>query len=245
MISIIPINDLVSIGGRGMRKRLGRPRNKLPKASAVITRRVRRLIDLAHEGNLNEASRVTGIPHPTLRDLYLGRTVNPSLQTLEALRKPYDIYLQWFTDPKQPEEVPRAGLVGLLPPNPPVRGRPSFYREVVIPYAAWPMYDVFTTLHTWLDQQARGPKRPIVGDTMDKEFIQRLTSFLFGPLLAVEQEFGGSGAVPIATGLLIEEDAKPEAREQWVRTLRSLGKMWQLAIPAVLAQASKRNDVTS
>jgi len=220
-------------------RRAGRPRKKLPKATALLTRRVRRLIDLAHEGNLNEASRVTGISYPTLRDLYVGRTVNPSVRTLEALRKPYDIYLQWFTDPAQPEQVLLSGLVGLLPPHPQIPGRRPYRREVTIPFAAWPMYNLLETLNQWLDQQPADPRRPIVGDAKDRDFIERLTSFLLGPLLAVEREFGTLNTIQSLVPLVPQDDPTPEQEEQWVRTLRALGEMWQHAMPDVLERAQR------
>lgn len=222
-----------------MPRRVGRPRKKLAKATAVITRRVRRLIDLAHEGNLNEASRVTGIPYPTLRDLYLGRTANPSVRTLEALRKPYEIFPQWFTDPAQQEEVPEAGLVGLLPLHPRTRSRGEAYREVSIPFAAWPMYDVFETLHRWLDQAPPAPERPIVGEAVEKDFIQRLTSFLLAPLLAVEREFGSLNAIVPLMPFAPQSEPTPQEREDWVRTMRALGQMWQQIMREMLDRARR------
>lgn len=220
-----------------MPKRVGRPRTNRPRASAVVTRRVRRLVDLAHEGNLSEASRVTGLPYPTIRDLYTGRTTNPSAETIEALRQPYHIYPKWFTDAQAPDAVPASGRVGLLAPDPRVprfRRAPVRYREVLIPFAAWSMYEVYVTLEDWLDSLSPSAERPIVGKATEEEFTKRLTTFLLRPLLDAERELGGleseKGLVPITPN-------HSERPEEWARLLRSVGDMWQRAIPKALAEA--------
>jgi hypothetical protein len=195
------------------------------------------LVDLAHEGNLSEASRATGLPYPTIRDLYTGRTTSPTAETIEALRTPYHIYPKWFTDAHAPETVPASGRVGLLAPDPRsprLRRAPPRYREVLIPFAAWSLYEVFATLEDWLDSLPPSTERPIVGRATEEEFTKRLTTFLLGPLLAADRELGGveseKGIVPTIPG----DNERPE---EWARTLRSLGEMWQRAIPEVLARA--------
>jgi len=55
----------------------GRPKHPLSEGVPPITKRIRRLIDLVHGGNLAAAGRATGLPYPTVRDLYSGRTANP------------------------------------------------------------------------------------------------------------------------------------------------------------------------
>ena len=70
-------------------KQVGRPRGRLSDPLHVLTLRVRTLIQTVHHGKVREASRLTGIPYPTLNELYVGRTVNPNLATLERLRAPY------------------------------------------------------------------------------------------------------------------------------------------------------------
>lgn len=221
-----------------MAKRVGRPRARLPKARHLVTHRIRWLVDNVHEGNLNEASRVTGIPYPTLRDLYVGRTTNPSLQTLETLRKPYTMGVEWFTNPKAPEKAMPGGIVGYLPP---LLGRARRgewdRREVVIPYTAWPMYEVFTLLFDWLDKQESSPDRPIVGAANDRDFTERLTTFLLGPYLALERETGDVNTILPHMPVKPQRMPTDEDEEAWVRKMRTLGLMWQQAIPELLAKA--------
>jgi hypothetical protein len=221
-----------------MAKRVGRPRARLPRAKHLITHRIRWLVDNVHEGNLNEASRVTGIPYPTLRDLYVGRTTNPSLQTLETLRKPYTMSVEWFTNPKAPERPLLGGIVGYLPPLP---GRPRREkwdrRDVVIPYTAWPMYEVFTLLFDWLDKQPSSPDRFIVGDADDREYTERLTTFLLRPYLEIERETGDVNTILPAMPVVPQRIPTDEDEEAWVRKMRTLGLMWQQAIPELLAKA--------
>lgn len=221
-----------------MPKRVGRPRARLPKAKHLVTRRIRWLVDHVHEGNLNEASRVTGIAYPTLRDLYVGRTTNPSIQTLETLRKPYTMGVEWFTDPKAPEKELLGGIVGYLPSHPDMPGRRPYKREVVIPYTAWPMYEVFSLLFEWLDKLPPSPERPIVGNADGRDFTERLTVFLLGPYLAIEREkLGDVNTILPGMPLVPQRIPTDEDEEAWVRKMRALGAMWQQAIPDVLAKA--------
>lgn len=222
-----------------MPRRVGRPRTNRPRATAVVTRRVRRLVDLAHEGNLSEASRVTGLPYPTIRDLYTGRTTNPSAETIEALRKPYHIYPKWFTDAQAPDAVPASGRVGLLALDPRVprfRRAPARYREVLIPFAAWSMYEVYVTLEDWLDSLPPSAERPIVGKATDEEFTKRLTTFLLGPLLAADSQLRACNPREGALPLIQNYDERPE---EWARLLRSLGEMWQGALADILTEAKR------
>ena len=179
---------------------------------------------LAHEGNLGEASRATGLSYPTLRDLYVGRTVNPSYRTLEALADTYGVALAWFRDPEEPEEGPVEGRIGYLPPDPHVGSARPQLREVVIPFAAWPMYRVFTVLERRLSLGTPRPDRPIVGEATGDALTFRLATFLFQPLLAAEK-----------TGLkhLILEGAGG-GNPAWVQRLRVLGTMWELALNDLL-----------
>lgn len=224
-----------------MKKRLGRPRAKLPKAKALVTRRIRRLIDLAHDGNLNEASRVTGIAYPTLRSLYLGHTTNPSLSTLEKLRAPYGFYVEWFTREDVNDEVPIGGIVGLIPPHPRIPpGKWVEPREVVIPYAAWPMYEVFTTLGEWLDQQPPSPDRMFVGDATDRLFTERLTTFLLEPMLTLEKRMDWDFNVILPAMPVVPQDIPTgEDAERWVQVMKALGLFWKAAIPRILETAAR------
>jgi hypothetical protein len=67
----------------------GRPRGALPPAKADITQQVRAAVDGQggrFAGNVCAVAYALGIPNATLRDLYTGRCLNPSLDTLRALR---------------------------------------------------------------------------------------------------------------------------------------------------------------
>src|SRR5687768_13107494 len=81
-----PRNHYAASAKAQMRQlRAGRPQKKLSPARALVTRRIRRLFDIAHDGNLREAAGATGIPYTTVRDLYHGRSTQPSIGTLQAL----------------------------------------------------------------------------------------------------------------------------------------------------------------
>lgn len=207
-----------------MAGRVGRPKKQLSRAQDLFTRRFRALMHLAHEGNLGEASRATGVSYPTLRDLYVGRTVNPSFRTLEALADTYGVSLPWFRDAEEPEEVPVEGRVGYLPPDPHSSAARPHLREVVIPFAAWPMYRVFTVLERRLNLGTPRPDRPIVGEATGDALIFRLSTFLFQPLLSAEKA-GVRHLLPAGAG-----GGNPE----WVRRLRALGAMWEVALAAML-----------
>lgn len=211
---------------------VGRPKAKLAPPEHPVTQRIRRLIDLVHSSNLAAASRLTGIPYPTLRDLYAGRTANPELATLEQLRSPYGVSLNWFTDPKTDEEVPLAGRVVLLPPHPKASGTRAL-REVPIPYAARALFDVFGRLEAWLRGRAAGPDRPIVGEATGDAFAFRVTTFLLQPLLAAEKL--GEAVIPTApppAGAGVAPDAA------WVARLEALGEMWRQLLPSLLRVAA-------
>lgn len=209
------------------RRRVGRPRKRLPDASHPITERVRYLVETAHAGNLNEASRVTGLAYPTLRDLYVGETVHPGLSTLNALRAPYDLELEWFAGGERVPMPLLPGVVGLVPAvgNPGDQGR----REVLIPFRAWPMYQVFRNLGSHLRSQPRAKQRPIVGKAKGEKFTLRLTSFLLAPLLAAE-EMGVPGTIVTLDKFRSQEPKARPSQERWIRCLRSLGETWETAL---------------
>lgn len=210
---------------------LGRPKAPLSEEVLPITRRIRGLIDLVHGGNLAAAGRATGIPYPTIRDLYTGRTANPELSTLDQLRAPYGVSLNWFTDRAADDEVPLGGRVVLLPPHPraPQSG-PRALRQVMIPYVARDLLAVFAALEEWLRQKPAEPDRPIVGETSGDAFTFRLTTFLLQPLLAAEKV--GEDVVPAAA------PARPAAQgvgvdTAWVARLEALGGMWRVVLPRI------------
>src|SRR3970040_836772 len=144
---------------------LGRPKALLSADVPPITRRIPRLIDLVHGGNLAAAGRATGLPYPTIRDLYTGRTANPELSTLDQLRAPYGVSLNWFTDRATDDEVPLDGRRVLLPPHPRApQGAARVLRQVLIPYAAGDLLAVFAAVEEWLKAKPGEPDRPIVGE---------------------------------------------------------------------------------
>lgn len=210
----------------------GRPRSPLPPPPKPLTRRIRRLVDLVHRGNLAEAARATGVAYPTLRDLYVGRTVNPGLETLEALSRPYGIEVTWLTGEQGADEVPITGIRVLLPPHPRTAPEARAFREVLIPHAARPMTDIVARLDQWLSTQRPGPERPIVGEATGDAQRFRLTTFLLQPLLAAEK-LGEPDVIPSARP---GERLADEAQSAWIARLRALGEMWQAALAALLAR---------
>ncbi len=219
-----------------MARRVGRPKKQLSRAKHLFTRRFRALVHLAHEGNLSEASRSTGLPYPTIRDLYVGRTSNPSFRTLEALADCYGIALEWFREEEEPEEIPIDGRTGYLPPHPEASGARPHLREVLIPFAAWPMYRVFTTLEQRLSEGEPGPERPIVGEASGDAFLFRLTTFLFQPLLSAER----AGAYDVVPEGAEPGDVPAGRREQWIGRLRVLGAMWEDVLEDLLGSSALR-----
>lgn len=200
---------------------VGRPKAALSSRVPPVTQRIRRLIDLVHGGNLAAASRATGIPYPTIRDLYTGRAANPELATLDQLRAPYGISLNWFTDRAAEDEVPLGGRVVLLPPHPKAQqagGAGRALRQVLIPYAAAGAIEVLGALEESLRRKPANPDRPIVGETTGDAFTFRLTTFVLQPLLAAEKL--GEEVIP-ATG----------ADAAWVARLEALGAMWKALLP--------------
>jgi hypothetical protein len=211
---------------------VGRPKAKLAADVPAVTRRVRKLLDAVHGGNLAAAHRVTGVPYPTLRDLYAGRTVNPELATLDQLRAPYGVSLSWFTDREASDEVPAAGRVVLLPPHPRAAGGGGpgggrALREVLVPYAARTLFAVFARLQTWLERQPPAPERPVVGEATGDTLAFRLTTFLLQPLLAAEKLGEEVIPQPGASGAPAIGDAA------WVARLEALGAMWRTTLPRI------------
>ena len=75
-----------------MTRRMGRPRGPLPEARADVTRYVRQFVNRDHGGNVMAASQAARIAYATLRDLYTGRNVNPTLGTVQAVVAAYGIH---------------------------------------------------------------------------------------------------------------------------------------------------------
>lgn len=206
----------------------GRPRGPLPEASHLLTRRIRRLIDEAHLGNLREAASHTGLAYATLRDLYVGHTISPGLRTVLVISEAYATPLAWFTK-DDASASPRLIIEGQLPPDPEFgRGREG--RRIRIPLAAWPLARCFLELERELGKLPPRTDRPILGAAVDPDEIrQRLTAFLLGPLLAAQQEgmIQLLGAEPPFRGTA---RATPEDERAWVEVLRALGKFWERTI---------------
>lgn len=201
---------------------MGRPKATLSPKVPSITRRIRRLIDLVHGGNLAAAGRATGIPYPTIRDLYTGRTANPELSTLDQLRAPYGVSLNWFTERPADDEVPLQGRAVLLPPHPKAQQAGTrALRQVLIPYAARSLLRVFATLEEWLRLKPAEPDRPIVGEASGDAFTFRLTTFVLQPLLSAERL--GQDLIPAAG-----------VDPAWVARLEALGAMWRALLPDLL-----------
>jgi len=212
----------------------GRPKRPLSGEVPPITRRIRRLIDLVHGGNLAAAGRATGLPYPTIRDLYTGRTSNPELSTLDQLRAPYGISLNWFTDRAADDEVPLGGRTVLLPPDPRApQGAARALRQVLVPFAARELLAVFGAVEEWLKARLAEPDRPIVGETSGDAFTFRLTTFLLQPLLAAEK--AGQDVIPAVPPTAAPAQAVDAA---WVARLEALGGAWRALLPGVMGRSA-------
>ncbi len=203
----------------------GRPRGPLPEARHLLTRRIRRLIDEAHLGNLREAASHTGLPYATLRDLYFGSTSSPGLRTVLVIAEAYSAPLEWFTE-EDPDSAPRLAIEGQLPPDPDYgRGREG--RAIRIPLSAWPLARCFLRLERELTAQPPTANRAIIGAAVDRDEVRRrLTAFLLGPLLGANAEgmIQLQGATPPFRGT---RTPTPEEEREWVEVLRALGKFWE------------------
>jgi transcriptional regulator with XRE-family HTH domain len=214
--------------------KLGRPRAKLKKATSTVTRRVRRLIDVAHDGNVQAASRATGLPYPTVRDLYLGRSTNPSLKTLRALAETYSVFEGWFSDEAQQESIPLGGFLIFLPALDGATDRRK-RRESVIPFAAWTMKVVAERLNDALETLSPHSSRPIVGEATDEELNFRLSSFLFRPFLEIELATGRA-IIPTRGSDKWHDESE---MENWITRLRFLGNFWESVMDEVVSAIQK------
>ena len=206
--------------------RIGRPRtSKLKAPKHRVTRQVRRLIDVAHDGNVHEASKASGVPYATIRDLYTGKSTNPNLKTLATLARAYGVFEGWFTDDKQQEEVPLGGWIsyvsGFGGDGPKER-----LREITIPFSAWPLPAVYERLCMLLEAMPPGSDRPIIGEiTNDKEISRLVTDYLLSPILNAEKITGNDMMLHGRRELLVVHDKKDE--EKWILRMRRLGVFWE------------------
>lgn len=236
---------LVITGGMvEMSPQIGRPK-KLRKPKTLLTRRVRRLIDLAHDGNIQEASEATGLPYATLRDLYSGRTTNPRVNTLKRLAHSYGFSEPWFLQEDQGEVVPFGVRTCYLPAeawwagpeDDKVLEQRGFVRKVEIPYVAWPLAEQYTVLRDYLLSYLPSTNRPIVADESNDsvvDFDLRLSKFLLGPLVSAAGDAHERGAAQV---IPLGPPSSPEAQQRQLKPLRALGRFWELAIPDLLARA--------
>jgi transcriptional regulator with XRE-family HTH domain len=203
----------------------GRPKGPLPEARHLLTRRIRRLIDEAHLGNLREAAAHTGLPYATLRDLYFGRTTSPGLKTLVSIYEAYGTSLEWLTR-DDASAAPRLLIEGQLPPDPEFgRGREG--RRIRIPLAAWSFARCFLELERSLTKLPPRNDRAIIGNAVDTDEVRRrLTAFLLGPILEAQREgmLKILGADPPFRGT---RNTTEEEDRDWVELLRALGKFWE------------------
>ena len=197
-------------------------KKRLRPADALVTKRVRALIDLAHEGNLREASIASEMPYATLRDLYTGKTTNPSVDTLERLGRAYNFYGGWFTNPNEKDEVPSGGLIVEL--REVIQTRPFVaHREVLIPMAAWPLPWVLGKGMLILEELPPSPSRPILGEvTEDREINFLINETVLHPLLVAERE----GMIP-RLGSHMEHVLAPDIRRVHIPLMRHVGGFWQ------------------
>jgi hypothetical protein len=227
--------NLFSGQGSMKKTRVGRPRAKSTATTNLLTRRVRRLVDVAHDGNVHEASKVSGLAYATLRDLYTGRSTNPSLRTIGKLSDTYGVFPGWFTDERQQEEVPTGGWATFVSS---MEGEtsPAKLREVVIPFSSWPLPIVYERLCTMLEEMPIRADRPIIGAVTDEKEISRLvTEHLLSPFLDAEKI---SGRELIFQGAFSDRTLT-KAREIWIMRLRRVGLLWQDILEEALPKAPK------
>lgn len=218
------------------KRRVGKPKPKAEPPTAPLTRKIRRLIDLAYDGNIRLASQVTKLPYATLRDLYTGTTVNPGFATIKAIAIRHGFPDVWFLKDDYSDEIPIGGWHVPLPPAPTQPGGSGEERQVIVPFASWPLIEVYGLLSRHLDNLPESESRPIIGDLKGSAITRRIACFVFGPLLEAEK----LGEQVIIQPEVPERQAEwlktPEARS-WLKTLQALGWFWERAIPKLLAQA--------
>jgi len=216
--------------------RRGRSRGAPGPTTALVTARLRRLVDDAHDGNLMEAAAHADVPYSALRELHSGRLSRGAAGFLGKIAAAYGLPSDWFTAPDD-GTVPCAAWAALLPDR--VPGRAG--RRVTIPFGAWPLIRVLVRLEQRLRDQPPHPDRPILGDATDpRECRRRLVGFLLQPVTTAQQlgttdvrwdsppfpgpaDFGG-----------------PEAARS-VGMLRDLGRFWEGALATLLDDTGPRS----
>ncbi|HET9064935.1 MAG TPA: hypothetical protein VFN22_03840 [Gemmatimonadales bacterium] len=187
-----------------------------------MTRRVRALIDYAHEGNIREASVASGLAYGTLRDLYTGKTTNPGVETLERLGRAYSFYGTWFTDPNAPEEIPSGGIIVQLREMIGA-GLSRQHRDVLIPMAAWPLPWVLGDGMLILENLPPSSERPILGvETDEDELNIIMVETVLHPLLVAER----AGLIPDLPSSW-DHMYRHEDRDALVPLMRHIGRCWK------------------
>jgi len=158
----------------------------------------------------------------------MGSSVGPNLRTLEAIGAPYGLDAAWFVEEDSPSTIPIVGKVGLAPPGPKDGKARRSLRAVLIPFVAWPMYELFCRAEIRLSDLAPTPERPIVGEARDDAFTFRLTTFLLQPLLNAERL--GLARLPTAVGAAGGNRTSSPLDAQWVAGLQAVGEMWEVVL---------------
>lgn len=214
-------------------KRRGRPAEPLGEARELITKRIRRLVDLAHDGNVYEASKVSGVPAATLRKLYIGSTTNPSAKTLKNLGDAYGIPADWFMATYLPERLPYTGF-GFVVCDEAELNSENIRRMFMFPWTAWPLPDVYRRLRAYLLRLPPSPARPIIGGLSENDPCEKrrldtaIGLFLIAPLDAA-QRLAGELPDDFSEGCWNQEMSDDE-----VRRLRKLGQFWEEALAGIL-----------
>ena len=172
-----------------------------------------------------EAATASGVAYATLRDLYNGTTVNPGIKTLDRLSKAYGIHPSWFTDDRQPEEVPSSGLLVTLREKVP-GPRGPVHREVLIPLAAYPLPWVLGEGMLILEALPPSEDRPILGTAEGEEANFRMADAVLAPLLTAES----AGLIPPLQAVI---DERSEGTSHLVM-MRHLGRLWKAILESPL-----------
>ena len=219
-------------------RRRGRPPRPLAPTVTGVTLRLRRLVDLVHDGNLLEAAAHCGVAYGTLREIHTGRTRNPGLATLERISRAYGVPMEWFlsTAEKDDGSVPFVGWVGFLPADAESGAGWQYARRVTVPYAAWPLVQLLLRLESRLRELPTHPDRPIIGAATDpRECKRRLAGFILQPLLAAHA-LGAKDVLQADPPLPGQSPLEGSAREEWLETLRHLGLFWDRALAGMVAE---------
>lgn len=206
----------------GRSRRAGRP------SSALITARLRRLVDDVHDGSLVEAAAFAAVPYAALREIHSGRAAAPDPALLAQIATAYGLPPDWFAAPDD-GTVPFAGWAGFLPAPP---GQEQG-RRVTIPFGAWPLIRVLVRLEQRLRELPACPGRPILGGATDpRECRRRLAAFLLQPVLAA----GALGHADLEQPVLFPAavDQGNPGRERLVGLLHHLGQFWEVALGDLL-----------